>query len=661
MISSIKNTTTDSTTATTTTTTNTDTNAKRDEMTSLKHKSKQQEKQKPAVISSFQLYQKPKQLTPQRCERIVKYARKRLRGEDNNSVDAADNSTITGKTVPVLTHSQIELGRVLGKGAFSSVYEIKSIIKKEDEQDDLDERDEEEQDEQEDQIVVKFLRSKLYDNHGLFAASAADLVKEGNILSTLCHTNVIRLHAVSSLCGVAAYLNGYHDGYFLVLERLECTLADRINDWKFCHKELYETDEQQAQLLLQQQQEAAAAFVSRSSYTSASSTTSWRKKLSASFRSSKSKSESLEISERTTATNATYYTSTSSDGGSDSRDDDDDFDDFGNDNEDEIALAAAKFAKTSLLDERLDVVLQLADAIVYLHKQNVLHRDLKPDNIGFDKDGVLKVFDFDIARVVPSSKLSSRAAAEEGEEDSAIFQSSSHSANIKKPENETFRMTQKVGSPRYMSPECARQEPYNLKADVYSYALLAHQVLTLEKPYDDISDEDHDELVFYKGVRPKLPSDLPKKTKDLLKKAWSHTISERPTMKKLRRVLAKERPEILRLGTEAATTTTTTIDERTMPYDASASLPINKAYVSSCSFTASSDNSKKIKIKSDIKKSKSKNKGSSNSPKKNKEKRLLSMFRRNKNVKKLPHDPEHHHVSSRFQRKLTVTNLAKAA
>merc|ERR1719389_583574 len=82
-----------------------------------------------APVSSFELYLKPEELTLQRCQRIVKYARKRLRGQDNNSVHAYDNSH-TQVRVPIVTHSQVELGKQLGKGAFSSVYAIKSIKKK---------------------------------------------------------------------------------------------------------------------------------------------------------------------------------------------------------------------------------------------------------------------------------------------------------------------------------------------------------------------------------------------------------------------------------------------------------------------------------------------------------------------------------------------------
>jgi len=527
------------------------------------HQSKK-ERMEQKQVASFQLYLKPEELTLQRCQRIVKYARKRLRGEDNNSVHAYDNSFSTVK-IPVVTHSQVELGKLLGKGAFSSVYAIKSIKKK-----GKSKSDNEIYSEGCETMVVKFLRTKLYDNHGLFAASAADLVKEGNILSTLNHSNIIRLHAISSKYGVGAYLNGYHDSYFLVLERLERTLSDRIEEWQSRHKELYEAAE------LDGRYDPASALVS---LTRQSSARSWKKNLMASFQKGDD-DLALEISDRTNVTAAL------SDYGSD----------MGGEEYTKIA-----FAKTELLAERLDVAQQLADAIAYLHSQNVLHRDLKPDNIGFDINGDLKVFDFDIARVCPTSQErgSSKCSAED----------------------ETFLMTQKVGSPRYMSPECARREPYNLKADVYSYAVLAHQILTLQKPYDDITDDEHDELVFCKGVRPFIPVALPNNTKELLHCAWSHTISDRPNMETVRQVMALERSEILRLGTIGQTLSPLPVTEST-------------AYVWSCSFAAISDNNKRVKkIRA---KPLSKTLSRKGSFKNNKKNGLLSIFRKNaeKPVKK---------------------------
>merc|ERR1712032_1097927 len=220
-----------------------------------------------------------------------------------------------------------------------------------------------------------------------------------------------------------------------------------------------------------------------------------------------------------------------------------------------------------LLEERVDIAIQLADAIAYLHKQNVVHRDLKPDNIGFDKHGILKVFDFDIARVAPRTTCT-RGGRIDG-------------INVYDKENETFHMTQNVGSPRYMSPECARKEQYNLKTDVYSYGLLFHQIVTLEKPYDDISGDEHDEFVFYKHVRPCIPGELPNKTKRLLFHSWSRTIFMRPSMNIVCQVLKEERAEIVRFGSPSVSMPSLSLSTPTPPSSMS--------YVASTSFSSFSD------------------------------------------------------------------------
>lgn len=168
----------------------------------------------------------------------------------------------------------------------------------------------------------------------------------------------------------------------------------------------------------------------------------------------------------------------------------------------------------------------------------------------------LKVFDFDVARVLPDDSLPSTSAL--------------------------YKLTRRVGSPRYMSPECARGDLYNCKADVYTMGLLCFELLSLQKPYHDISAEDHDEQIFLRGVRPKLPiivssnkaihaaasasrklskmnnststpsskKSLPAKQphvqfwnhsmQSLVRRMWNEDIAQRPTMKEARMALETE-------------------------------------------------------------------------------------------------------------------------
>jgi len=81
-----------------------------------------------------------------------------------------------------------------------------------------------------------------------------------------------------------------------------------------------------------------------------------------------------------------------------------------------------------------------------------------------------------------------------------------------------------------MSPECARGDPYNAKSDVYSFTLLVHELYTLDKPYEDIPSELHDQLVFYKARRPKLPKTWPHAWKEWLARSWNPDVTQRPTM-----------------------------------------------------------------------------------------------------------------------------------
>jgi serine/threonine protein kinase len=80
----------------------------------------------------------------------------------------------------------------------------------------------------------------------------------------------------------------------------------------------------------------------------------------------------------------------------------------------------------AMLVERLNVAVDIANVMDYLQGLKVIFRDLKPDNVGFDKNGTLKLFDFGLAK---EQKPTMRF------------------------EDGTYKMTSKTGSRRYMAPE----------------------------------------------------------------------------------------------------------------------------------------------------------------------------------------------------------------
>lgn len=166
--------------------------------------------------------------------------------------------------------------------------------------------------------------------------------------------------------------------------------------------------------------------------------------------------------------------------------------------------------------ERLKVAAELANALSYLHKHNVLHRDIKPQNVGFDTDGTLKLFDFDVSRVLPKESY----------------------------QDELFQLSIATGTQRYMSPECALSGRYNLKSDVYGFAILFHEILALECPYSGISKEHFSEVVFREGQRPRINDSWPTQIQSLLQNAWSEDIKVRPSMKHIHNDILQEIKEM---------------------------------------------------------------------------------------------------------------------
>jgi len=168
-------------------------------------------------------------------------------------------------------------------------------------------------------------------------------------------------------------------------------------------------------------------------------------------------------------------------------------------------------AKNRLFMIRVKTAIDIASAMAYLHKRRILFRDLKPANIGFNSRNILKVFDFGLAVEIPYHE----------------------------DPDTTFKLAGNTGTSRYMAVEVIRKDPYNLKADVFSYSILLWEIMALTKPYDGMLGPQVKESVSLYGERPSIPRSWPVAIRRLLRRGFSETITNRPNMEGVLETIVK--------------------------------------------------------------------------------------------------------------------------
>jgi serine/threonine protein kinase len=114
------------------------------------------------------------------------------------------------------------------------------------------------------------------------------------------------------------------------------------------------------------------------------------------------------------------------------------------------------------LSDTLDIVLQVASALTAAHGAGIVHRDIKPENIMLRRDGIVKVLDFGLAKLVEQTPLDAEAETR--------MQVQTQAGVI-------------LGTAAFMSPEQARGQEVDARSDIWSLGCVLYEMLTRQQPF----------------------------------------------------------------------------------------------------------------------------------------------------------------------------------
>ena len=164
------------------------------------------------------------------------------------------------------------------------------------------------------------------------------------------------------------------------------------------------------------------------------------------------------------------------------------------------------------LDDALEIAIQITSALVAAHRVNIVHRDIKPDNVIIRKDDrLVKVLDFGLAKILTTA---TPAATINGE-------ASTH-----------FKTGPGVvmGTVAYMSPEQARGDQVDERSDIWSLGIVLYEMITGSTPFvADTSNEIISAILSRQRPAPlsRFTHDVPERLQEILDKVLTKDRDER--------------------------------------------------------------------------------------------------------------------------------------
>ena len=150
------------------------------------------------------------------------------------------------------------------------------------------------------------------------------------------------------------------------------------------------------------------------------------------------------------------------------------------------------------IEEAVGYMLQLTSALFYAHQHNIIHRDIKPQNIFVMTDGAIKLGDFGIAQA-------------DGLDDGLT------------------KSSEIVGSVHYLAPEISQGKPASIQSDIYSAGVTFYELLTGHVPFE----KDTPVNIAVAHVKEKFPPvkkylpNCPKEIEKIIANATKKRLSER--------------------------------------------------------------------------------------------------------------------------------------